>query len=524
MRKLALTITVVAIAAAAFLWLRQGPQGPKQTEQGRAPVSEETLSEGGDEVKGHTARKIFAEVSPAVTWEFMEDPGDPAEVDKGKHEVLLLFEEEYLGPFPDEEIYFLRRFVVDESLIVDEIFAAGTQKGKYCDFPPSGKRVGAQAIWFRWYLDDKLKRLVTYSDRLTTILTQLGHLPVRSMTLPEVPPPAAEAAEVEAVKGAGDKSRIATVRAVYAAFGEADRSVWKSAFTEKTRFKDIATNTEIIGVDTYIKQMEVMERAFPDATAKVLDAFAVKGFVITRVQWNGTHSGPLGKLKPTNKKAKIRQAQVFEFEGDKVVELRTYSSRLDFMSQLDPMILSAYSGTPRVLVDKPHVPDAPETKPPPRKTLIPQKVGPGLPYDPAVGPGNQGPAAADAGSGGNPRPPARPRRRRQRPETAPHRRRRRAPRPRHRGARRHLRRHPRPLRRRHPRPLRRRHPQPLRRRRPHPPRQRHPRRLPSPRRYPRQRRRRRPPPPPRPRSHPRPLRSPRRRSMRAAQVFPGGHR
>ncbi len=405
MRKFAIAAAVLAIAVAVFLWLRHAQ------EEGATGGDADSSKIFGDDAEGgiakevwhdHTARKIFSRLAPDVIWEFMADPGDPGE-DQGKAAVRELFEEEFAKPFPDEQLLISRRFVSGE-LIVDELFAAGTHMGVYSGFKPSGKRVGAPALWFRWYRKGKLAKIVTYSDRVTTILRQLGHLPPSSGPVPEVPPTNAAADTFTTVSGPGNAKHIDAVKAFYAAFAKPDKSAWEAMFTENTRFHDMAENVEIVGVDEYSKQMEAMEKAFPTLVAKIVDAFAIGDFVITRVVWTGTHDGPLGKLEATGNTVEIKQAQVFRFEAGKAAEVRTYSSALDFIQQLDPQIHSSFSADQRAKGTVAPAPTTRGTKPPP-KLDVPPQLPAGLPYDPKTGPDASSSAAgSDPGVAGEDEP------------------------------------------------------------------------------------------------------------------------
>jgi predicted ester cyclase len=380
MRMTILAAIVLALAVAVFFWLRHGSgeegepkNDPTEVVSGKNSNEKDAWTVWHE----HSAKKIFSRVSDDAIWEFMADPGQPGE-DQGRSAVLELFEEEFEKPFPDEKVIFMRRFVFEQPLIIDELWTAGIHQGTYSGFKPTMKRVGARALWFRWYRDGKLYKIVTYSDRVTTILRQIGHLPPSAGVVPEVPPLPKHPDSFDVIEGEGDPKRIEAVRAAYAAFAKPDKSAVKALYTAETLFRDVAENIEIKGVDKHLEQMAVMEKAFPTTVAEVAQAFAVGDYVITMVVWKGTHDGPLGKLKPTGRPVEIKQAQVFRFEGDKVVDVSTYSSTLDFIRQIDPLILGAFSPTPRVAPTMPGSdaqgftgPTKPGGKPPEKKTAPP---------------------------------------------------------------------------------------------------------------------------------------------------------
>lgn len=70
--------------------------------------------------------------------------------------------------------------------------------------------------------------------------------------------------------------------------------------------------------------MRFYYHAFPDLHITIEQEFACSNFVITR--WNavGTQQGEFLALAPSNRPAKVHGCSIAEFEGGRVVHLRTY--------------------------------------------------------------------------------------------------------------------------------------------------------------------------------------------------------
>ena len=379
MRMPILAVIVLALAVAVFFWLRHGGEDggeartdPTEVISGQSSNEKEAWSVWND----HTARKIFSRAAEDIVWDFMADPGEPGE-DQGRETVLKLFEEEFEKPFPDGKLIIMRRFVFDKPLIIDELWTSGVHVRDYQGFAATGQRVGSRALWFRWYEDGRLKKLISYSDRLTTILRQIKKLPPSAGVVPEVPPLPTDPNSFEVIEGQGDPKRIEAIRAAYAAFGKPDKSAVKTLYTAETLFRDIAENVETKGVDKHLEQQAAMEKAFPKMSAEVVQAFAIGDYVITRVVWKGAHDGPLGNFKATGKQVEVHQAQVFRFQGQKVVDVSSYSSTLDFIRQLDPLMRGTLTPSPPRSKNGPGYDPTFVPGPTRHPTLVPGPVMPG---------------------------------------------------------------------------------------------------------------------------------------------------
>ena len=74
--------------------------------------------------------------------------------------------------------------------------------------------------------------------------------------------------------------------------------------------------------------------AFPDLQATVLDTFAEGDKVVSRIELEGTHVGPLMGIPPTGKHAKWSLISIHRIADGKIAEHWTETDTLSLMQQL----------------------------------------------------------------------------------------------------------------------------------------------------------------------------------------------
>jgi predicted ester cyclase len=84
---------------------------------------------------------------------------------------------------------------------------------------------------------------------------------------------------------------------------------------------DQAEATDHKGKAENEKALKGLFAAFPDAKTTETHHFASGDYVVVEGRLTGTHKGPLGPMKATNKPIDLAYAEVFKIKGGKVVEL-----------------------------------------------------------------------------------------------------------------------------------------------------------------------------------------------------------
>lgn len=69
---------------------------------------------------------------------------------------------------------------------------------------------------------------------------------------------------------------------------------------------------------------------FPDLTASIEDMLSVIDKIVTRLVWQGTHTGSYGGVEATGKPAEVRDFPVWRFKEGKVVEVSAVQDQFSF--------------------------------------------------------------------------------------------------------------------------------------------------------------------------------------------------
>lgn len=79
----------------------------------------------------------------------------------------------------------------------------------------------------------------------------------------------------------------------------------------------------------------------PDVKGTVTNAFASGNTVVLEINWQGTHTGPLempsGTIPASGKRQSTPSAWIFQFEGDRIKESRSYFDMVTLLQQIGAM-------------------------------------------------------------------------------------------------------------------------------------------------------------------------------------------
>jgi predicted ester cyclase len=88
------------------------------------------------------------------------------------------------------------------------------------------------------------------------------------------------------------------------------------------------------GLESFKQSFGMFRAAFPDIHVAVEDEIAVGDKVVVRLTFNGTHTGPLMGMPPTNKFVSITGIAIDRVENGKVVEHWVNRDDLGMLQQL----------------------------------------------------------------------------------------------------------------------------------------------------------------------------------------------
>lgn len=100
------------------------------------------------------------------------------------------------------------------------------------------------------------------------------------------------------------------------------------------RVELIASGRVLDGPDEVRAYLVEQRRSFPDATFEPIHLHHCDGAVVAEHWLSGTHLGELQGMAATGRRFRVRMATVFDFDGDALVNQRTYYDRGTIARQL----------------------------------------------------------------------------------------------------------------------------------------------------------------------------------------------
>jgi steroid delta-isomerase-like uncharacterized protein len=125
-----------------------------------------------------------------------------------------------------------------------------------------------------------------------------------------------------------------------AAFNDHDESRIRELNAENTVF-EAPGDVHVEGREAATQYAMAWLNAFPDARLTVKNELASGDWVAQEFTFEGTHegtlSGPAGEIPATHKRLNGRGVQIFQVEGDTVVDTRLYFDQVQVLTQLGLM-------------------------------------------------------------------------------------------------------------------------------------------------------------------------------------------
>lgn len=240
------------------------------------------------------------------------------------------------------------RIFVKNDVIIGEWVLGGTHKGEFAGIKPTGKPIGVRGAWVVW-LDPA--GLATKAHRfldVSTIMGQLGQ--TKHEERPVAAPPMGQP-EFKGVKGLPDEGKnVEIAKRFYAAVEKKSDADFVAAMADGVVWTDLTAPKDFVGKDEVKGAFLSFIKAFPDAKSTPENQWVVEDHVITEVVTTGTHTGPLGKIRPTNKPVTLRTLDIMQFRAGAIVRVITYGNHWDMQAQLG--LLPKPKGKPAA-ADKP---------------------------------------------------------------------------------------------------------------------------------------------------------------------------
>jgi steroid delta-isomerase-like uncharacterized protein len=133
-------------------------------------------------------------------------------------------------------------------------------------------------------------------------------------------------------------SNVDVAREQIEAFNAGDWDRFQATIAQDCVYDEPGTQRHAEGSDAIVELNRGWKETFPDAHGTVERAVAANGTVTLEIVWEGTQEGalptPEGELPPSHRRVKIKAAQVFDVEGDKIKEAHHYFDMAGMLQQL----------------------------------------------------------------------------------------------------------------------------------------------------------------------------------------------
>lgn len=198
---------------------------------------------------------------------------------------------------------------------------------------PPGKKVGVRGLAIYWFDEEgKIKKERIYLDQPTAMI-QSGVVQGKA---PE--PVAAPSSEGPWVVAKGDPSEEKHVEAFKsswpAIWPKKDRKAYEAVLTDDFVQDDVAWGMTFKGKTEAGKGMDSFTKAVPDLAITVDSAWAFGDVVVAELTMKGTHKGPLGTVKATNKPFTAHVANVVDHRDAKQAKSAVYMNSAEMLGQL----------------------------------------------------------------------------------------------------------------------------------------------------------------------------------------------
>ena len=137
-----------------------------------------------------------------------------------------------------------------------------------------------------------------------------------------------------AKEDAAEQANIALITKQTDAFNAGKTADMAALWADDVVESDQGAHEDHKGKDAIEKDLKDTLAAFPDAKANTTHVFASGDYVFVEGRLTGTHKGPLGTLKPTNRKVDAGFADVYKIKNGKIAEMWRFRDSHALVDQL----------------------------------------------------------------------------------------------------------------------------------------------------------------------------------------------
>ena len=277
---------------------------------------------------GHDAKGIAAVYAPDAVMSHLTPKG--WEDVKGRDEIEKHTAAMFTA-YPDVKTCAERVFSIKNVMAVQWLWK-GTHKGDLGEMKATNKEAGMHGMSILWFGDDgQITKEHVYAD-FGTVLAQEGVIKAKARPVPTLlttPPEILLSKDDDGEKKNGDlgKQWLDT-------FNKHDVKALLALVTDDILDSELAQPADVKGAKAYEKSHDAWFKAFPDAKLVVDQGWAAGDWLMGEGTFTGTHKGPLGPFKPTNKPVVVHYAQVARFKDGKMAESYVYYTNGEMLEQL----------------------------------------------------------------------------------------------------------------------------------------------------------------------------------------------
>ncbi|HYG71913.1 MAG TPA: ester cyclase [Actinomycetota bacterium] len=104
---------------------------------------------------------------------------------------------------------------------------------------------------------------------------------------------------------------------------------------DSTTTVDVATGEVLRGPAAWYEYLREWYRGFPDGRVDIVNVIDAGQAVVVEFTGSGTHRGTYYGMTPTGRRCVDRLCNIYEFAGDRLVEIRSYWDQMSMLVQLD---------------------------------------------------------------------------------------------------------------------------------------------------------------------------------------------
>jgi uncharacterized protein (TIGR02246 family) len=238
---------------------------------------------------------------------------------------------EWFETFSQVKLGFSRVWIKDETVVIEWVIN-GTHSGELFGVKGTQNQIGHYGLSIVTFDKDgagvKVER--RYGD-LGTVASQIGASKDKKRPIPPLP----QTTETIVPTGSADELKnLDVVKTAFAALEKKDDKAFAATLDDAVEIDGFVHLETVKGKAEGAKFVKTLTTAFPDVKIEVKNAWPIGDYAVVEYVLSGTHKGPLGDVKATNRSVKFGAVDVIKVKGGKIARAWTYSSGIELMTQL----------------------------------------------------------------------------------------------------------------------------------------------------------------------------------------------